>query len=111
MAIKFEYGKDSRDNEILLAIKTRGKITISELQEQLSNDYRYQGTWAVIIKAQEESGYQGWGGGQEPKEDVVELRRVDEWENCPICAALLSPIDYCQHCGERLKTENGGGKT
>jgi hypothetical protein len=101
MAISFEWDKDFRGNEILLVRKTRGKISISELQEGLSKNYNFLGGWAVIIKATEEAGYQCVPGAGELKGDVVELRRVDDWEDCPICAAVLA-ADYCPHCGEHL---------
>lgn len=102
MGISFEWDRDLRGNSVLLARKSRGKISIAELQEAMERDYRYQGSWAAIFKVSEDS-YQGWGGGSEPKGDVVELYQIGDGENCPVCAAVFSGIECCPHCGERLK--------
>jgi len=108
--ITFEWDKDIRGNEILLATKTRGKITIPELQEALRKDYRYQGSgWAITFKVFEDGGYIGWGDAEDPKGDILELYRIDEYDECPICRKLLSPIEYCNHCGEKLAQEGGDG--
>lgn len=103
MGLNFEWDQDLYGSDILIVRKNRGKISISELQEAMSADYRYCGAWAVIFKAREERGYQGWGGGEEPKGDALELYRVEDWETCPICAATFSGIEFCPHCGERIK--------
>ena len=100
--LKFEWGSDLRGISILVARKSRGKITVSELQEAMSRDYRYNGGWALIFKAKDDS-YQGWG--EEPKGDAVELYRVDDWETCPVCAVVLSGVEYCPHCNERIENE------
>lgn len=102
MALTFEWDKDIYGRSVLIARKSRGKISIAELQEEMSRDYRYNGGWAIIVRAQEES-YQGWGGGEEPKGDVVELYQLGEDESCPVCAAVYRGVDYCPHCGEKLR--------
>jgi len=104
MGITFEWDNDIRGRSILLARKKRGKITVAELREELSRDWRYSGAWALIVRAQEES-YQGWGGGEEPKGDALELYQIGDGEECALCAAVFNGIDYCPHCGERIKTE------
>ena len=106
--LKFEWGTDLRGNSVLLARKSCGKITVAELQEELSRDYRYQGHWGIIFKADEESGYQGWGDHIAPKGDVIELYRIGDGENCPICTEVFSGIDYCPHCGEQIKEKGAG---
>jgi len=110
MAFKFEWETDCHGNDILLAIKKRGKISIPELQEEMRKDYRLHGGWALIVAVREDGGYQGWGGGEEPKGDVLKLYRVEDWETCPICAATFSGIEYCPHCGERIKEVADYGK-
>jgi len=101
MNITFEFDNDLRGIEVLLARKSRGKISISEIQEAMRDDNRFQGGWwAIVFKTQEES-YQGWGDINQPKGDVLELYRVDDLEACPICATVLS-VDYCRHCGEQI---------
>ena len=102
--LKFEWDEDSRKIPVLIARKSRGKITVAELQEAMSRDYHYEGGWALIFKAKGDS-YQGWGGGEEPKGDIVELYRVDDWDTCPVCAVVLSGIECCPHCGESIKSE------
>jgi len=103
VALKFEWDKNIHGKDVLLARKSRGKITISELQEELSKNYNFLGHWAVIVKASDESGYQGWGDNDVPKGDIIELHRVDDWDDCPICAAVISGVDYCPHCGDSIK--------
>ena len=101
--IKFEWGKDIRENDILIARKARGKISIAELQEEMRDDYRYEGAWAAVFTVREDMGYQGWGDEDEPKGDALELYRVDDYEKCPICAVVISGVNYCPHCGEGIE--------
>ncbi|MDR1061787.1 MAG: hypothetical protein LBL83_11400 [Clostridiales bacterium] len=103
--IDFEWEKNCHGQDILVARKKRGKISIAELQEAMGKDCRYRGGWAAIFAAREESGYQGWGGGEEPKGDALELYRVEDWATCPICAAAFCGIELCPHCGMRIKEE------
>lgn len=105
MALSFEWDKDLHGADILLVRKTRGKISVPELQEEMRKNYGYHGAWAILFKAQEESGYQGWGDEQDPKGDVLELYRIDDGETCPLCAVAYSGVTYCPHCGERLREE------
>jgi len=97
--ISFEWGNDIRGNNVLLAIKKRGKISIAELQEAMQEKYD-ESAWAVVFGVRAD-GYQGWG--EEPKGDMLELYKVDDWEACPICAATFCGIEFCPHCGERIK--------
>ena len=104
--ITFKWDKNYRGNDILIAQKKRGKISITEIREALRGDYRYQGVWVVIIKAQEDSGYQGWGDIDEPQGDILELYRVVDDDQCPICAATFLGVTHCPQCGDLL--EEGG---
>ena len=100
MRLKFEWDTNSRGMDVLIARKVRGKISITELQEEMSRNYNYTGAWAVVFKVSDES-YQGWGA--EPKGDALELYSVDDWAVCPICTVAFSGIEFCPHCGERIK--------
>ena len=102
--LKFEWGNDLRGNSVLVARKSRGKISVSELQEAMGRDCRYQGHWGIIFKANDD-GYQGWGDNTEPKGDVLELYRIGDGEDCPVCAAVFSGIEYCPHCGDAIKAK------
>jgi hypothetical protein len=102
MAVTFEWGEDLHGRSVLLARKARGKISVSEIQEVMMRDERYHGAWAVLFRAREDSGYQGWGD-DEPKGDVLELYQVGDGEKCPLCAAIYAGVDYCPHCGEMLR--------
>jgi hypothetical protein len=104
MALEFEWDKDVHGRNILLARKKRGKITIAELQEEMSRNYNLCGGWALIVKVREES-YIGWGGMDEPKGDVLELYQIGDGEQCPVCAAIYEGVEYCPHCGERIREE------
>ena len=105
MPIELEWYRKESGTEVLLARKAKGKINIPELQEALRKDYRYQGHWGIIVKAPEESGYQGWHDSDDPKGDILELFKLEDWATCPICAEMFSGIEYCQHCGEKIKND------
>ncbi|MCL1789967.1 MAG: hypothetical protein FWG40_01200 [Peptococcaceae bacterium] len=105
MGIDFTWDTDIRGNSALIARKSRGKISIAELQAEMSKYYQYEGAWAVIFKASEESGHQGWDSGVDPKGDVLELYRVGDGEECPICTTTFCGVDFCPHCGERIKED------
>lgn len=94
MALEFEWGENYNGDSILLAKKSRGKISIKELQEELCRKEQFCGAWAVIVRVREDGGYQGWGDIEEPKGDVIELYRVDDYEKCPICAAVYNGVTY-----------------
>ena len=103
MALSYEWDKDIHGRDILVVRKKRGKITVAELQEELSRDYRYCGGWALIIVAREDS-YTGWDDYNEPKGDLLELYQIGDGAECALCAAIYSGVDnYCPHCGESLK--------
>lgn len=102
--LKYEWDRDRNGNSVLLVRKSRGKISISELQEELSNDYRFNGVWAVVFAAREDS-YQGWDGGETPKGDILEVYPIQDGESCPACAAVYQGVEYCPHCGEQLREE------
>lgn len=104
MALKFEWDEDVHGNSVLLARKARGKISISELQDEMGRDYRFNGAWAIVFQTREDS-YTGWGGGEELKGDVLELYQINDDEKCPVCAAIYKSVDYCQHCGEKLRDD------
>jgi len=108
--ITFEHSKDLRGNDVLLAIKKRGKISITELQEAMQVSRYYAGSgWAVLFKVFEDSGYSGWFDEEQGKGDILELYRIDDFENCPVCADTLV-VNYCPHCGERIKEASTNGK-
>jgi len=103
--ITFEHGKDLRGNDVLIARKKRGKISIPELREAMQDDWKYQGScWAVLFKVYTDGGYSGWNDEELPKGDVLELYRIDDYESCPVCTDALV-VNYCPHCGERIKEE------
>lgn len=104
MALSFEWDEDMRGKSVLVARKSRGKISINELQEEMSRDYRLEGAWVVFVRAKEDS-YQGWGDNEEPKGDVVSLYPINDDEDCPVCAVTFSGVDYCPHCGEKIREE------
>jgi len=109
VALTFEWDKDIYGRDILLVRKKRGKITIAELQEELSRDWRYCGGWVLIVRAREDA-YVGWGDNEDPKGDVLELHQIEDGAACPLCAAVYSGVeDHCPHCGKRIKATESGG--
>jgi predicted amidophosphoribosyltransferase len=37
----------------------------------------------------------------------VALLIIEDYETCPICAAVYEGVEYCPHCGERLRKDGG----
>jgi hypothetical protein len=104
MALEFEWSETVHGQSVLLAKKKHGKITIPELQEEMRRKGNFFGGWAIIVPVREES-YIGWGDMDEPKGDVLELYQIGDDEQCPVCATIYQGIEWCPHCGERIREE------
>jgi hypothetical protein len=86
----------------VLVEKRRGKLTFEEIREALREEFtQYGGTcfFAMIVKASEEDGYQGWMDGDDAG-DTVELLQIEEGYDCPVCGRMAPPFEYCPNCGE-----------
>jgi DNA-directed RNA polymerase subunit RPC12/RpoP len=70
----------------------------------MSRNYNFCGGWALIVKVREES-YIGWGGMDEPKGDVLELYQIGDGADCPVCAVTYAGVEFCPHCGERIRED------
>ncbi len=82
--------------------KSRGKLTVEEIQDALRESVVESGGgcyhFVVIIKATEDTGYQGWMD-DEDRGDTVELWEIFEGDTCPVCGQLTPPFDNCPNCG------------
>ena len=82
--------------------KKRGKLTVEEIREALYDAIACHGGcyhFALIVKAAEDIGYQGWDDAEDDPGDAVELWEINESDTCPFCGQLTPPFDYCPNCG------------
>ena len=104
--IIIESEKDAFGNWVLLIRKSRGKLTLQEINDLLlyEDGGKYNGLYAIVLNASESAcGGSGWDDGSEPKGDVAELYELYAGNDCPVCRKLLPEKDFCPHCGEKLK--------
>lgn len=104
--ISFESGNDEYGNLLLTIRKSRGKLTIREIEDLLlyGDGGVRNGHYALIINASESAcGGCGLDDGTEPKGDAVTLIQLETYGKCPVCAAMLPEPDYCPDCGKKLK--------
>ena len=105
--IRFEY--DSEHEGLLLAIRDKGEITMTELLDAL-REAGYAGcVFAITFCVHEDAGYVGWGDYDEPEGETWKLWQVEDGGECPVCGQLAPP-QYCPECGKNLlsMTEIGG---
>lgn len=108
--ITYEWEKNIYGSSVLIIRKSRGKLTLQEIEELLRYERGgiFNGRYAILLNCSEATcGGAGWGDETEPRGDIVELCEVQSEEECPICKAMLPDKDYCPHCGESLRTERG----
>lgn len=108
VTVKWDY--DIRGRMVLAVHKNRGKLTLSEIEEALRYENRgeFNGHYAILLNCSEATcGGSGWGDEVEPKGDDVFLYPLEDGSDCPVCANLTPPFDYCPNCGEpwKQKTE------
>ena len=98
--LKCYWRESARGLDILCVEKSRGKISLTELQEYLLYEARIYGHWAILLHSNESACDVGWPT-EPPKGDRVYLYGVSEGQVCPVCHELTPP-EYCPHCGERV---------
>lgn len=94
-------------NEIIVR-KSRGKITLLELQEYLSEAQQYNAFGGMLAVIQwrvhdAEMMYDGYTGEDDDPGDCIAIQMVGDGDACPVCGENSIFPQYCPKCGEPLK--------
>lgn len=96
------WDNDIHDRSVVLIQKRRGRLTLEEITDILQHEDggSWNGRYAILINCSEETlGGNGMFLG-EPVGDSVELYRLEQGADCPVCGQTLPPFEYCPSCGE-----------
>lgn len=99
-SISNEY--DGRGQSMVRIVKRRGKLTLDEICDVLRFDghQQWNGHYAIILNCSEAT----LGGNglylDENSGDAVDLLRLDDFDECPVCGKMLPPFEYCPSCGK-----------
>lgn len=99
---------DFHDRSVTIVEKSRGKLTIDEIEDALRTNDRglYCGNYVLLLRCGEATlGGSGWDDYEEPKGDSVALYAVGEADECPVCSRLVPPYQYCPECGSNWDSE------
>lgn len=96
MAIKSEVTTDALDRTVVTLHKSRGKLTVAEIQEYLQQ--HMPGVYVILLRAREDA-YDDWP--IETTGDAQDLYLYDNDNDCPICGHE-PPGGYCPKCGADL---------
>lgn len=106
MTLRAEWLMDSelhpalRGTETYRVTKTRGKLTLEDIEESLAKA-GMEG-WSVILLKIGLDQYSGWGDSERPEGDQVLVTVIDEGLLCPVCKQLTPYIHYCPECGKKI---------
>jgi hypothetical protein len=100
-----ELPRRLQGTETYLVTKTRGKLTLDEIEEALKAK-GLEGWFCIVLRVADEDTYTGWEL-EEPKGDMVYVSFIDEACDCPVCRQLTPFIGYCPECGHRIDTIGG----
>lgn len=104
--IKVWLDRDHHGTEVVRIQKSRGKLTLSEIEEILRYEYnqRWVGHYVILLNCSEAT-LDGPGifDEDEPAGDAVDLYRIEEGEFCPVCGEFTPPFLYCPNCGTAWK--------
>lgn len=90
-----------RGTDTYLIKKSRGKLTLDDVEESL-REKGFEGFICIVLKITQD-GYAGWGDEDENKDQVF-ASIVDDGLTCPVCKQLTPLISYCPECGKRIDT-------
>lgn len=105
--VSAEWDEDCYGNRGLLFKKTRGRLTLEDIEDYLrySNRGSLRNIYVIIVNATEATiGGSGWDDGNIPVGDNAFLYPLEPEEKCPVCNAMLPP-EYCPECGASLKSK------
>ena len=100
--ITIESAYDYHDNDVVIIKKSRGKLTLTEIEDLLryEDHQRWCNHYAILLNCSEASiGGAGYFDEDEPKGDAVRLYPIEEGEFCPVCGNYVPPFRYCPTCG------------
>ena len=100
--LKHYWTEDYRGQSVLCVEKSRGKISLAELENYLLHEARIHSHWIIIINASEGACDVGWPLAEE-QNDKVFLYEYSGEDTCPLCAYIMPP-EYCPHCGKQIVT-------
>ena len=104
MAIEHSEERDMHRRNMLIITKTRGQLTVEEIEEYLSRRRELCNRfWMLLIVGREDGGRTGWDSGQDPKGNVAVLYEYADAENCPLCG---EQVNYGDDYEEKLKALN-----
>ena len=101
--IKIEGAYDRHDNVVVRITKSRGRLTLDEIEDALryGDGQRWCDHYAILLNCSESTvGGNGLYDFEEPPVgDTVDLYPIDDGEMCPICGNFTPPFTYCPTCG------------
>jgi len=95
--LKSRWTEDFRGQSVLCVEKSRGKISLTELQAYLAHEARLCGHWIVVLNTNESACEIGWPE-EEQKGDKIHLYEYIGEDTCPVCSKFAPP-EYCPDCG------------
>lgn len=109
--ITIERGYDIHDKPIIRIKKRRGRLSLEEVGDLLRyEDFgEWYGYYAIILNCTESTiGGDGMYDFETPKGDAVDLYKIDEGDECPVCGHFTPPYSYCPTCGASWKDMDDG---
>lgn len=100
--VSIQRGYDYKNQPCVTIQKSRGNLTIHEIADLLRYEDSQWNGWYVILLNCTESTMGGNGCFdlmEQQKGDRVALYEVADGDECPVCADVLPPIQYCPSCG------------
>lgn len=102
--ITIERTCDLHDRPIVRIAKRRGRLSLEEVGDLLRHEGfgEWWGHYAIVLNCTESTiGGNGLFDFDEPKGDTLDLYKIDEGEECPICGQFTPPYVYCPDCGSK----------
>lgn len=102
--ITIERTCDLHDRPIVRITKRRGRLSLEEVGDLLRHEGF--GEWWGALRHRPQLYRVTIGGNglfdfDEPKGDTLDLYKIDEGEECPICGQFTPPYVYCPNCGSK----------
>ena len=102
--ITIERTCDLHDRPIVRITKRRGRLSVEEVDDLLRHEGfgEWWGHYAIVLNCTESTiGGNGLFDFDEPKGDTLDLYKIDEGEECPVCGQFTPPYVYCPNCGSK----------
>ena len=102
--ITIERTCDLHDRPIVRITKRRGRLSLEEVGDLLRHEGfgEWWGHYAIVLNCTESTiGGNGLFDFDEPKGDTLDLYKIDEGEECPVCGQFTPPYVYCPNCGSK----------